>query len=130
MVCATQYPGARAAGNSTNYWQCQQDAEPPATRAPRPDAAHTIQKTPPTVYTYSYNTHTPKFIYIYTRRQHAHGKHTAQAYKQTHALTHTSTHTHTIQIILYTQIHNTHVHNIYIYNMQYAHIQYTCTYAL
>ena len=130
-ACATQNPGARAAGNPTYYyyyWQCQQYAEPPATRAPRPGAAHTIQETPPTVYTSfihtirtchtnSYHTHTTKFIYIYIYTyiyiyiyihthiyiytQHARGAHTQR--KRTHTSTHT--HAHTIQIILYTHIH-------------------------
>ena len=51
--------------------------------------------------------HTKVHIYIYTTS--ARRTHTAQAYTQkhiqTHALTHTSTPAHTIQIILYTQIH-------------------------
>ena len=91
-----------------------------------PGTGHTIQETPPTVYTSfihtirtyhtnSYQTHTTKFIYIYIYIyiQHARGAYTQRK------RTHTSTHTHTIQIILYTQIH---IYIIIIYTYTNMHI--------
>ena len=87
----------------------------PATRTPRPDAAHTVQKTPPTIYTYSYNTHTPKFIYIYIYTTRARRTHSASVHTNTHtnsrSHTHKHTHPHYTNNIIYT---NTHIHNIYI----------------